>query len=246
VRERAACAALSVEERDELARIGRRRQLKKGETLFAAGDDNDLCATLVSGALKISSHGEDGTERVLSLIHPAGFVGEMFAPVAHHDVVALTDSQLCLFERGDYERAIDRFPALAKALLRRSAEELFDARSLIELQARRDTRGRVAGFVLAMARAASHSPCHPADRFDLPLSRGEMAVLLGTTTETVRPAVASASCEFIVVMYDAASPESFLLLYQAFIQHPACRLVGNAEVEPRLFRVMRREQLLEH
>lgn len=185
VRERAACSALSVDERDELARIGKRRTLKKGETLFAAGDDNDLCATLVAGVLKIASHGEDGTERVLSLIHPAGFVGEMFAPVAHHDVVALTDSQLCLFERGDYERAIDRFPALAKALLRRSAEELFEARSLVELQARRDTKGRVAGFLLAMARAASHSPCHAADRFDLPLSRGEMAALLGTTIETV-------------------------------------------------------------
>ncbi|WP_037498760.1 Crp/Fnr family transcriptional regulator [Sphingomonas jaspsi] len=198
VRERAACASLRPEERDELERIGRRRTLKKGETLFAAGDDQDLCATLVSGALKIASHGEDGTERVLSLIHPAGFVGEMFAPVARHDVVALTDSQLCLFERKDYERAIDRFPALAKALLRRSAEELFEARSLVELQARRDAKGRVAGFLLAMARAASHSPCHPADRFDLPISRGEMAALLGTTIETVSRQVTALERDGIV------------------------------------------------
>jgi CRP/FNR family transcriptional regulator len=185
VREPAACAALSDEERDELARIGRRRTVKKGETIFASGEDTGDCATLISGALKIASYGEDGTERILSLVHPAGFVGEMFAPVAHHDVVALADSELCLFSRTQYEAAVDRFPALAKALLRRSAEDLFEARSLVELQARRTSKSRVAAFLLAMADAASHSPCHPADAFDLPLTRGEMAGLLGLTIETV-------------------------------------------------------------
>ncbi|MEO7505167.1 MAG: Crp/Fnr family transcriptional regulator [Sphingomicrobium sp.] len=185
VREQAACAALSHDERVELARIGRRRWVRRGETVFAAGDTSDSCATLIDGALKISSFGEDGTERILSLIHPAGFVGEMFAAVAHHDVVALADSELCVFARDEYETAVDRFPALAKALLRRSSEELLEARSLVELQARRDARGRVAAFLVAMARAASHSPCHAAEAFDLPLSRGEMAGLLGVTIETV-------------------------------------------------------------
>ena len=185
VRDRAACSALSEAERGELSRIGRLRQVKRGETLFAAGDESGACDTLIRGALKIASYGEDGTERILSLIHPAGFVGEMFSALAHHDVVALADSELCLFDRTDYDAAIDRFPALAKALLRRSAEDLFDARSLIELQARRDSKGRVAAFLLAMARAASDSPCHAAADFDLPLSRGEIAGLLGLTIETV-------------------------------------------------------------
>ena len=185
VRERAACAALSGEERGELARIGRRRRVTKGETIFASGEDIGTSATLISGALKIASFGPDGTERILSLVHPAGFVGEMFAAVAHHDVVALADSELCLFDRNQYEAAVERFPALARALLRRSAEELFEARSLVELQARRSSKGRLAAFLLAMGEAASHSPCHVADAFDLPLTRGETAGLLGLTIETV-------------------------------------------------------------
>ena len=185
VRDRAACSALSEAERIALSRAGRRRRVAKGETVFAAGDPSDQCATLISGALKIATHGADGTERILSLVHPAGFVGEMFAPIAHHDIIALTDSELCLFGRRDYEAAVERHPQLARALLRRSTEDLFDARSLIELQARRDSRGRVAGLLLAMARAASHSPCHAAEQFELPLSRGEVAALIGTTIETV-------------------------------------------------------------
>lgn len=80
VRDRAACSALSEQERDQLARLGRRRTLNRGETLFASGDEEIACATLISGALKISSFGEDGTERILSLVHPAGFVGECSRP----------------------------------------------------------------------------------------------------------------------------------------------------------------------
>lgn len=184
VRGRAACAALSEAERHELARFGRHRTLKAGETLFS-GADNASCATLISGALKISSIDEQGTERILSLVHPAGFVGEMFAQVALHDVVALTDSEACVFGRRDYEAAVGRFPALALALLRRSSEELFESRTLIELMGRHTAREKVGGFLLAMARAASDSSCHAAAVFDLPLSRGEIAGLLGLTIETV-------------------------------------------------------------
>ena len=184
VRDRAACAALSEEERDELGRLGKHLTLRRGDALFATGDEGFACATLISGALKITSFGEDGTERILSLVHPAGFVGEMFSPVARHDVVALTESELCVFGRADYERAVERFPALGRALLRRSAEDLFESRSIIDLMSRRKASQKVAGFLLAMARAASDSPCHATERFDLPLSREEMAGILGVTIET--------------------------------------------------------------
>jgi CRP/FNR family transcriptional regulator len=185
VRDRAACASLSVEERNELARIGRTVRLNRGETLFSGGDEESGCATLISGALKISSFDADGTERILSLVHPAGFVGEMFAPVVRHDVIALTDCKLCVFAGPAYSRAVERFPALGRALLRRSAEDLFESRALLDLVGRRTAQAKVAGFLIAMARAASDSPCHAASRFDLPLTRGEMAGLLGITIETV-------------------------------------------------------------
>ena len=185
VRDRAACSALSGEERRELARIGRNRSLKAGEILFHAGEEAPACATLISGALKISSIDSDGIERILSLVHPAGFVGEMFAPVAHHDVIAVAESEVCLFPSDSYGKAIERFPALGRALLRRSAEDLFASRSLIDLMGRRTAIQRVAGFIKAMADAASASPCHPAERFQLPLSRADIGSMLGLTIETV-------------------------------------------------------------
>ena len=185
VREHAACAVLSDAERSELATIGHHRALKRGETLFAAGDSPTACATLISGALKISSIDEDGVERILSLVHPAGFAGEMFAPQASHSIVALADSEVCVFPARRYEEALERFPALGRALLRRSADDLYASRTLIDLMGRRKAASKVAGLIKVMAEAASDSPCHLASRFELPLSREEIAGLLGVTIETV-------------------------------------------------------------
>ncbi|MEL6877736.1 MAG: Crp/Fnr family transcriptional regulator [Pseudomonadota bacterium] len=185
MRDSAACSVLSDEERDAMAAAGRTRVLKRGEMLFAAGDEKAACATLVSGALKVSAVDADGNENILALVHPAGFIGELFAPFAHHDVTALTESKLCTFARVDIERAVDAYPALAKALLRRSQEELHATRSLLELTAHASAEARLASVLHDFAQAASQSPCHPADRFDLPLTRGELGNMLGLTIETV-------------------------------------------------------------
>ena len=185
VRDSAACAVLTEEERDALAAAGRTRTLKRGEMLFAAGDDEAACATLVSGALKVCAVDEDGNEQILSLVHPSGFIGELFAPFAHHDVVALTESRLCTFASGDIERAIETYPALARALLRRSQEDLLATRSLLELTAHASAEARLAALLHDFAAAASDTSCHIARHFELPLTRGEAANMLGLTIETV-------------------------------------------------------------
>jgi len=185
VRETAACAVLSPEERNAMAAAGRTRILKRGEMLFAAGDEESACATLISGALKVSAIDADGNEQILALVHPAGFIGELFAPFAHHDVVALTESRLCTFARSDIEAAIENYPALARALLRRSQEDLLATRSLLELTGHASAETRLAALLHDFARSASLSSCHAAQHFDLPLTRGEIANMLGLTIETV-------------------------------------------------------------
>lgn len=185
VRNSAACAVLTEEERDALAAAGRTRVLKRGEMLFAAGDEDAATATLVSGALKVSAIDADGNEQILALVHPSGFIGELFAPFAHHDVVALTESTLCTFARSDIERAVDDYPALARALLRRSQEDLLATRGLLQLTGQASAESRLAALLHDFAVAASHSSCHLAGEFELPLNRGEIANMLGLTIETV-------------------------------------------------------------
>ena len=185
VREKAVCSALAGEELDALARIGRHRNFKRGETIFAAEDDSIACATLISGAAKLSTLDADGTERIVALVHPAGFLGQLFTPTTRHEVTALTDSHLCIFPRGDFERLMDDHPRLTRTILERTMAELDASRALTDLIGRRDVRERLCGLLVATARAASPSPCGLARDFELPLSREEIASLLGTTIETV-------------------------------------------------------------
>ena len=185
VRETPACSVLTPEERNAMATAGRSRVLKRGEMLFAAGDEDAACATLQSGALKVSAVDVDGNEQILALVHPAGFIGELFAPFAHHDVVALTESRLCTFAKADIERAIEDYPAMARALLRRSQADLLATRSLLELTGHARAEARLAALLHDFAAAASDSSCHLAQRFELPLTRGEIGNMLGLTIETV-------------------------------------------------------------
>jgi CRP/FNR family transcriptional regulator, anaerobic regulatory protein len=184
VRTEAVCAGLDGAGLAELARVGHHRRVARGETIFAAGDDSIACATLVTGAAKLSATDIDGTERIVALIHPAGLIGRLFANTRRHDAVALTDSTLCLFPRGDFERLMATHPTLAQRVLERTLDELDRAHELADLIGRRDSKGRVAGLLVAFSRAAG-AGCHAATQFDLPLTRGEMAGLLGLTIETV-------------------------------------------------------------
>lgn len=185
VRDQAVCSALNEEELAELARIGQHRNYSRGETIFAAGDDSIACATLVSGAAKLSKIDADGVERIVALIHPAGFLGQLFAGTTSHEVTSLTDSRLCIFPRGQFERLMADHPALTRSILERTLAELDASRALTDLISRREAKARVAGLLISLARAAAPAPCGMAREFDLPLTREEIASLLGTTIETV-------------------------------------------------------------
>ena len=93
------------------------------------------------------------------------------------------------FAPGDMDAALSRNPRLARALLRRSQEDLHETRQLMALTSRRSAVQRVAGQLYSLAEAASHSPCHPARALAMPISRSEMAQLLGLTVETVSRAI---------------------------------------------------------
>lgn len=184
VADTAICAALAPADRSELARLGHHRRFGRGEVIAAAGDDNLMFATLTRGVAKLSKVDADGTERIVALVHPAGVLGQLFVPVADLTVTALAPSEACLFPRGDVERVLGERPALAHRLLRETMTELRAARALIDTISKRQAKARVAALLLDLARAAGPA-CHPVTDFDLPLTRGEMAQLLGITIETV-------------------------------------------------------------
>jgi CRP/FNR family transcriptional regulator len=130
----------------------------------------------------------------------------LFAPFAHHDVTALTDSRVCLFARADLRRAIEEHPQLAAALLRRSEEDLHSSREMV-VRGSRPAVAQVGELLLALAEAASESPCHVSRSFDLCLSRGEMANVLCLTIETVSRALTKLENDQVILRKGARGIE---------------------------------------
>ena len=70
VRNRAICAVLDPTELDQLNRIGRRKKVRRGETVIWEGDDAPIVANVIDGMLKLTTATGDGREL-------AGFVKQL-------------------------------------------------------------------------------------------------------------------------------------------------------------------------
>lgn len=183
VRDVALCAALDDAELAALNALGRRRRVARGEAIVWAGDENLICANIVAGIIKLTMSTADGREQIVGLLYPGDFLGELFADEAGLTATAITPTDLCIYPRGGFRAVLARHPALQHSLLRRTSASLDQARRRMLTLARASAGQRVAGFLhdLAARAGGTHAPL----RFDLPLSRGEIAELLGLTIETV-------------------------------------------------------------
>jgi len=190
VRNRAICAALDATEIKALGAIGRRRRLEAGESLIWEGDDSLLVANVIEGVLKLSTGTEDGREQIVGVVYPSDFIGRPFGTTTRHSVTALTDANVCVFSRADFDSFAHDHPGLEHKLLERTLAELDRTRNWMLLLGRKNAEERLATFILDMSERLAESGCEalPGSKlksFDLPFSRQQVADVLGLTIETV-------------------------------------------------------------
>jgi len=190
VRNRAICAALDESEIRVLSTIGRRKVLTAGDPLLWEGDDSLLVANVIDGMLKLTNSTEDGREQIVGVVYPSDFIGRPFGKTTNHSVTALTDAEVCVFGRSDFDRFAGAHPALEHKLLQRTLEELDRTRSWMLLLARKSAEEKVATFLLEMSTRLLDATCAgphdgPLDLFELPFSRQQIGDILGVTIETV-------------------------------------------------------------
>lgn len=185
IRNRAICADLNDVEIGLLNGIGRRRNLAAGEQVMWEGDEAVLVANVIEGVLKLSSHSADGKEQILGLVYPSDFLGRPFGETSPYGVEALTDAQICVFERADFDRFAREHPRLEHKLLERTLSELDRTRRWMVLLGRMNAEQKVASFLLEMADRLGLRAADGPTRFTLPLSRQQIADVLGLTIETV-------------------------------------------------------------
>ncbi len=189
MRNRAICADLDQGEIRLLNTIGRLKRIGPGEQLLWEGDAAVLVANVIEGVLKLSTQTADGKEQILGLVYPSDFLGRPFGETTPYGVEALTEAQVCVFERADFDRFAREHPRLEHKLLERTLGELDRTRRWMLLLGRMNAEQKLASFLLENADRLA-----PADGFQsgegppsvtLPLSRQQIADILGLTIETV-------------------------------------------------------------
>lgn len=156
--------------------------LTHNENIYIEGDAAAHAYTLRKGLVKLTKSLADGRTQIVRIIGHGelfgfdGLAGEDYNQTA----LALTDIEVCKLPMKDLERIRATSPEVDKAMMQGWIQGLRAAENmLLDLGAKKAPE-RLASFLLKWCKDNQ-----PGQWIDLPLSRSEIAELLGLTVETV-------------------------------------------------------------
>jgi CRP-like cAMP-binding protein len=166
-----------------LAGICLLRSCRKGQMIFADGDEGIGFYIVQSGRVRIFKLSpESGKEQILHIFGPgesfgevAVFAGQGFPAFAE----AQTTSVLLFFPRREFVALIRQDPSLAMNMLAVLSRRLQKFTRLIDDLSLKETPARLAAHLLYLGGG------RPADEISLEIPKGQMAALLGTIPETL-------------------------------------------------------------
>lgn len=190
VRHHAVCQALDGSHLHELSDIMVHRHLKAGDSIMHQDETSQLFAIIVTGVVKLTRLLPDGRQQIVGLLTEADLLGNLFSADSHDEAECVTDVELCCFRRSQFERVLDDYPEVGHRLLKKSMQDVDDAREWLTALGRKSALEKVATFLLWLRGDDGHH-CPFVEKvdgheiLDFPFSRQEIANFLGMTLETV-------------------------------------------------------------
>ena len=174
---------LSLQQLAEVARIVSDKKYKKGEPVFADGDDGIGFYIVISGRVKVYKVSPDGKEQIMHIFGP----GQPFAEVPVFEgsrypanAEALDHCRLFFFPKKDFVKLIHDNPSLAMNMLASLSQRLKQFSSLVESLSLKEVPGRLASYLLYLSDKNGSI-----DAFELDIAKSQLASLLGTIPETL-------------------------------------------------------------
>jgi CRP/FNR family transcriptional regulator len=167
----------------QIRRIAQERNYTNGDAIFWEGDPANGFYVILKGKVKIYKTSFDGKEQILHIYgpgHPFGevpvFSGSRFPANAQ----ALAASRLLFFPRSDFVDLISANPALALNMLAVLSMRLRQFTVQVENLSLKEVPARLASYLILLSKEQKST-----DRVSLPISKGQLASLLGTIPETL-------------------------------------------------------------
>lgn len=174
---------LSQEQLAQIGRIAQQKRYSRGEPVFWDGDPGIGFYVVAEGKIKIYKTSAEGKEQILHIYgpgHPFGevpvFSGSRFPANAQ----AIEKSNLLFFPRKDFIDLISGNPSLALNMLAVLSMRLRQFTVQVENLSLKEVPARLASYLIYL----SNEQDNPG-MVDLPISKGQLASLLGTIPETL-------------------------------------------------------------
>jgi CRP/FNR family transcriptional regulator len=163
-----------------------RRRVRRGEALFAAGDEFKSVYSVRSGFFKTSITDGEGREQVTGFFMGGELLGldGLGSGRYHAAATALEDSEVCVLPYALIEEIAADMPALQRHLHAVLAREIVRDHGVMMLLGSMRAEERLATFLLNLSKRFTARGYSPAE-FNLRMTREELGSYLGLKLETV-------------------------------------------------------------
>lgn len=179
----------------ELAAAVAQRRFPKAHNLAYSGDSASHVFVVRSGLIALTDIDSCGNRHVLVTFSPGDVFGGTAAVLGlphTGTATAVVDTEVIAVPRDTFDRLCRRRPELIREILRELYETVCRAEQTILALTMKQTGPRIAAFLLKSAREAA-GPGGAPFTFELTLSHHDLALLLGTTRETISRVLARLS-----------------------------------------------------
>jgi len=184
-RHRGMCGVLTPDELTVLSRSTHRARHDAGDELVGDSTEITSYANVMRGVVKLSKVLEDGRQQLVGLQFAPDFLGRLFGLESPVTAEAASDVELCVVPKRALEAMVAETPALEHRLMQQTLRELDQARDWMVTLGRKTAQEKVASFLYLIATHADPTASRQSARFELPLTRADIADFLGLTIETV-------------------------------------------------------------
>lgn len=184
VRKQSSLSALTAEEVDALDRSRVSYSLKKGESLFAEGENINGIFCVKEGACKITKLSSNGNQQVVKLSTAGELLGQrsmISEEPAGLSAVAVNDMAVCFIPKEKVLEFFNRNNQFSMKMMKAICGDLKEANSHLVDMAQKSVKQRLAGTLLYLHDTFG---TEQDDSLKLKLSREELAGMIGTATES--------------------------------------------------------------
>ena len=169
----------------KIATKANHRDLKRGEFLYQAGDDEDSIYIVHKGQVRVFHLSEGGKEQLIRVLNPGEFTGEwtLFSSDTYHENFgeATKNSAICVISRQNLQELLKEYPEIAMKIMQAMSERLSQSEKQTASVATESVVNRIIYYLEDLTSDASEDDV----TVTLPMARKDIASYLGTTPETL-------------------------------------------------------------